>query len=228
MFKHDKKLLEMVRVERPNPNYAALLQEQIGGPHGELKAGLQYLAQSFRIQDPAIRDIFLDIAAEELSHLEMVCTAVNLLNGHEPQAMNATIGTVQAHVATGLNPFYSNASGQVWTAAYIEATGDLPADLLSNIAAEQRAKVVYEYLHRQIADRYVRQMIDFLLNREEAHNTLFRECFQKVQGTSSTKDWGVDKDARLFFNLSTPGRYVGSSLQNPQPPSFNEPQVPPQ
>lgn len=228
MFKHDKKLLEMVRVERPNPNYAALLQEQIGGPHGELKAGLQYLAQSFRIQDPAIRDIFLDIAAEELSHLEMVCTAVNLLNGHEPQAMNATIGTVQAHVATGLNPFYSNASGQVWTAAYIEATGDLPADLLSNIAAEQRAKVVYEYLHRQIVDRYVRQMIDFLLNREEAHNTLFRECFQKVQGTGSTKDWGVDKDAHLFFNLSTPGRYVGSSLQNPQPPSFNEPQVPPQ
>ncbi|CEP66197.1 Manganese catalase, partial [Moorella glycerini] len=167
MFKHDKNLLEMVRVERPNPNYAALLQEQIGGPHGELKAGLQYLAQSFRIQDPAIKDIFLDIAAEELSHLEMVCTAVNLLNGHEPQAMNATIGNVQAHVTTGLNPFYSNASGQVWTASYIEATGDLPADLLSNIAAEQRAKVVYEYLHRQIADRYVRQMIDFLLNREE-------------------------------------------------------------
>ncbi|MGI9951868.1 manganese catalase family protein [Moorellaceae bacterium AZ2] len=228
MFRHDKKLLEMVRVERPNPNYAALLQEQIGGPHGELKAGLQYLAQSFRIQDPAIKDIFLDIAAEELSHLEMVCTAVNLLNGHEPQAMNATIGSVQAHVTTGLNPFYSNASGQVWTASYIEATGDLPADLLSNIAAEQRAKVVYEYLHRQIADRYVRQMIDFLLNREEAHNTMFRECFQKVQGTGSTRDWGVDKDARLFFNLSTPGKYVGSSLQNPQPPSFTDPQIPPQ
>lgn len=228
MFKHDKNLLEMVRVERPNPNYAALLQEQIGGPHGELKAGLQYLAQSFRIQDPAIKDIFLDIAAEELSHLEMVCTAVNLLNGHEPQAMNATIGNVQAHVTTGLNPFYSNASGQVWTASYIEATGDLPADLLSNIAAEQRAKVVYEYLHRQIADRYVRQMIDFLLNREEAHNTMFRECFQKVQGTGSTQDWGVDKDARLFFNLSTPGKNVGSSLHNPQPPSFAQPQIPPQ
>lgn len=228
MFMHDKKLLEMVRVERPNPNYAALLQEQIGGPHGELKAGLQYLAQSFRIQDPGIKDIFLDIAAEELSHLEMVCTAVNLLNGHEPQAMNATIGNVQAHVTTGLNPFYSNASGQVWTASYIEATGDLPADLLSNIAAEQRAKVVYEYLHRQIADRYVRQMIDFLLNREEAHNTIFRECFQKVQGTGSTQDWGVDKDARLIFNLSTPGNYIGSSLHNPQPPSFAESQIPPQ
>ncbi|WP_258360342.1 manganese catalase family protein [Moorella sulfitireducens] len=226
MFKHDKKLLEIVRVERPNPNYAALLQEQIGGPHGELKAGLQYLAQSFRINDPAIKDIFLDIAAEEFSHLEMVSTAVNLLNGHEPQAMNATIGNVQAHVMTGLNPFYSNASGQVWTASYIEATGDLPADLLSNIAAEQRAKVVYEYLHRQIADRHVRQMIDFLLNREEAHNTMFRECFQKVQGTGSTRDWGVDRDARLVFNLSKPGDFVGSSLYNPQPPSFDQPQIP--
>ncbi|MGI9951577.1 manganese catalase family protein [Moorellaceae bacterium AZ2] len=116
----------------------------------------------------------------------------------------------------------SSASGQVWTASYIEATGDLPADLLSNIAAEQRAKVVYEYLHRQIADRYVRQMIDFLRNREEALNTMFRECFQKVQGTGSTQDWGVDKDARLFFNLFTVMvLYISFSSQaRPSLPAF--------
>ena len=52
MFKHDKQLLKDVRVDRPNPNYANLLQEQIGGPHGELKAALQYLSQSLRIKDP--------------------------------------------------------------------------------------------------------------------------------------------------------------------------------
>jgi len=228
LFKHDKHLLQTVRVESPNPNYAAMLQEQLGGPSGELKAALQYIAQSFRIKDPAIRDVFLDIASEELSHMEMVATAINLLNGDEPQAVNATVGNIEAHVLTGLAPFYTNASGQVWTAAYINTTGDLAADLLSNIAAEERAKVVYEYLHRQIADKYVRDTIDFLLNREEAHNTLFREIFQKIQGSGSTRDWGVDKDARKFFNLSQPGNYVGQQLHQPQPPSFNEPQQPAQ
>lgn len=223
MFKHDKQLLEIVNVERPNPNYATMLQEQLGGPHGELKAAMQYISQSFRIKDQEIKDIFMDIAAEELSHMEMVATAVNLLNGHDPQAMDATVGNIEAHVVSGLNPMLTNASGQLWTAAYVDVTGDLPADLLSNIAAEQRAKVVYERLYRQINDKHVRQMIDFLLNREEAHNTLFRQCFQKIQDTGSNRNWGVDQDARLYFDLSTPGNYVGSQLHNPNPPSFNNP-----
>lgn len=223
MFKHEKQLLRECRVERPNPNYAALLQEQLGGPQGELKAALQYFCQSTRIKDPVIKDIFLDIAAEELSHMEMVATTINLLNGHSPQAMNASIGNVEAHVLTGLNPMLTNASGQLFTAGYVNATGDLAADLLSNIAAEQRAKVVYEYLHRQIHDKHVRETIDFLLNREEAHNTLFRECFKRIEGTGSTRDWGVDEDSRLYFNLSTPGDYMGNRINHPQPPAFQTP-----
>ncbi|WP_104373646.1 manganese catalase family protein [Desulfocucumis palustris] len=221
MFKHDKNLLEMVRVERPNPTYAAMLTEQLGGPHGELKAAMQYISQSFRIKDPMIKDLFMDIASEELGHMEMVATAVNLLNGHEVDAQSVQSGHIESHVVTGLNPYLSSASGAPWTAAYVDVTGDLPADLLSNIAAEQRAKVVYEYLHRQINDRHVRRMIDFLLNREEAHNTLFREAFTKVQNTGSNMDWGVDKDARLYFNLSKPGKYF--DLSSPQAPSFQNP-----
>ena len=104
MFKHDKQLLQVVNVEGPNPNYAAMLQEQLGGPQGELKAAMQYISQSFRIKDPAIKDIFLDIAAEELSHMEMVATAINMLNGHDPNAPMATVGNIEAHVLTGLNP----------------------------------------------------------------------------------------------------------------------------
>lgn len=228
MFKHEKQLLKDVRVEKPNPAYAAMLQEQLGGPQGELKAGLQYFAQSFRIKDPVIKDIFMDIATEEFSHAEIVSQTINLLNGHYLEANNAVIGTVEAHVLTGLAPFYSNASGYPFTASYINVTGDLPADILSNIAAEQRAKAVYEYLHRQINDQYVRETIDFLLNREEAHNTMFRDVFQRIEGTGSLQDWGVDENARKFFNLSTPGNYVGSQLHDPQPPSFREPQYPPQ
>ncbi|MDF2989139.1 MAG: Mn-containing catalase [Eubacterium sp.] len=98
MFKHDKALLKDVRVDAPNPNYAAMTQEQLGGPHGELKAALQYFSQSARIMDPEIKDLFLDIASEELSHMEMVATTVNLLNGHVIDAQNATIGSIQPHV----------------------------------------------------------------------------------------------------------------------------------
>lgn len=222
MFKHDKALLRDVRVDRPNPNYAAMLQEQLGGPQGELKAAMQYLSQSYRIKDKVIKDLFLDIAAEELSHMEMVATTINLLNGHDPDAQNATVGNIEAHVLTGLAPMLSNASGYLWTAAYVNETGDLAADLLSNIAAEQRAKVVYEYLYRQINDKGVRDTIDFLLNREEAHNTMFRETFNKIQDTGSLRDWGVTKDSKLYFDLSTPGgKYFDAS--NPNPPSFQTP-----
>ncbi|KAF1085718.1 putative manganese catalase [Sporotomaculum syntrophicum] len=220
MFKHDKNLLEMVRVERPNPQYATMLQEQLGGSNGELKAAMQYISQSFRIKDPEIKDLFLDIASEELSHMEMVASSVNLLNGHDIDAGGSQpSGNIEANVLTGLAPYLTNGSGVPFSAAYVNVTGDLPADILSNIAAEQRAKVVYEYLHRQINDKYVRQMIDFLLNREEAHNTMFRQAFQKIQATGSNRDWGVDEDARLYFNLSSPG-VNHFSVSNPQAPSF--------
>ena len=104
MFRHEKQMLYPVRVDKPNPNYGALMQEQLGGPHGELKAALQYLSQSYRVNDPEIKDLFLDVAAEELSHMEMVGTLVNLLNGHDPNVAAQTVGSVQAHVSTGLTP----------------------------------------------------------------------------------------------------------------------------
>ena len=205
MFKHEKRYLQPVHVDRPNPNYAALLQEQLGGPQGELKSALQYLSQSMRIKDQEIKDLFLDIAAEELCHLEMVAATVNMLNGHHIDAAHATVGNVEAHVLTGLTPMLANASGYLWTAAYVNETGDLAADLLSNIAAEQRAKVVYQYLYRQIDDKGVRETIDFLLNREEAHNTMFREAFNRIQDSGSQQEWGVTSDSRVYFDLSSPG-----------------------
>jgi Mn-containing catalase len=221
MFKHEKSLLRDVKVEKPNAQYAILMQEQLGGPQGELKAAMQYLSQSFRINDVAIKDLFLDIAAEELSHMEMVAQTINLLNGHEVNVNQVIAGGIEAHTLTGLTPILSNSSGYLWTAAYVNETGDLCADLLSNIAAEQRAKVVYEYLHRQINDKYVRETIDFLLNREEAHNALFREALNRVSDTGSNKQFGVTEDSKLYFDLSTPGRY----FDNPSPtkPRFENP-----
>lgn len=222
MFKHDKQLLHEVKVDGPNPAYAAMMQEQLGGPHGELKAAMQYISQSFRVQDQEIKDLFLDVATEELGHMEMVATTVNLLNGNKMDATAAHVGSIEAQVQTGLLPALANASGYLWTAAYINETGDLPADILSDIAAEQRAKVVYEYLHRQINDKGVRDTIDFLLNREEAHNTFFREAFNRLQDTGSLKDWAATNDSKLYFDLSKPGgQYFAAN--NAQPPHFTAP-----
>ena len=220
MFKHEKLLLEPVEVEKANPQYAALLQEQLGGGNGELKAAMQYMSQSFRIKDPAIKDLFMDIAAEELSHMEMVAATINLLNGHDVDYSSVGAGEIETHVLLGLNPGLINASGYSWTADYVTVTGDLCADLLSNIASEQRAKVVYEYLYRQIDDKKVKKTIDFLLNREEAHNALFREAFNKVQDTGSNHDFGVTKDSKLYFDLSGPSPSNAFHNPNTNPPSF--------
>ncbi len=220
MFKHEKQLFHPVEVEGPNPQYAALLQEQLGGANGELKAAMQYMSQSFRIKDQKIKDLFLDIAAEELGHMEMVAQTINLLNGHDVDYNNVSVGEIETHVLTGLNPGLINASGYSWTGDYVTVTGDLCADLLSNIASEQRAKVVYEYLYRQIKDKKVRETIDFLLNREEAHNQMFRDAFNEVQDSGSNKDFGTTKAARMYFSMSNPGpnAFAGNDVN---PPSFN-------
>ena len=223
MFKHEKMLFHPVRVEKPNPQYAALLQEQMGGGNGELKAAMQYMSQSFRVKDQAIKDLFMDIAAEELGHLEMVASTINMLNGDELDASGVKSGEIETHVLLGLNPGLINASGYSWTGDYVTVTGDLCADLLSNIASEQRAKVVYQYLYRQIDDKYVKETIDFLLNREEAHNALFREAFNRVQDIGSNRDFGVTEDSRIYFDLSSPSPKNQFGDTQAQPPSFENP-----
>ena len=113
MFEHKKQLLHEVKVERPNPQYAVLMQEQLGGGNGELKAAMQYISQSFRIKDPEIKDLFLDIGAEELSHMEMVAQTINLLNGNNTITFNmlnsvcafaiclaASVGSIAVTIAT--------------------------------------------------------------------------------------------------------------------------------
>lgn len=223
MFLHDKKLLHEVSVERPNPQYAALLQEQLGGANGELKAAMQYLSQSFRVKEPKIKDLFLDIAAEELSHMEMVGQTIHLLNGHELGYDQVKVGEIETMTMTGLTPGLFNASGYSWTADYVSVTGDLPADLLSNIASEQRAKVMYEYLHRQIEDKKVRETITFLLEREEAHNALFREAFESVREDGSNLDYGTSEAASLYYDLSKPDSEKNPAQIKPNPPSFQNP-----
>ena len=215
MFKQEKKRMHKVRVEKPNPQYAVLMQEQLGGCNGELKAAMQYLSQSFRAKDPVFKDLLLDIGTEELSHLEIVAECINLLNGGDVDYKKIDSGELETMVTFGLNPALINSSGNPWTADYVTVTGDLAADLLADIASEQRAKVVYEYLYRQIDDKYVKETIMFLLEREEAHNALFCEALNKITHDGSNKNFGISEDSRLYFDLSKPGRYFDDPKPEP-------------
>ena len=193
MFKHNKKLLRDVKVEKPNPQYAVLMQEQLGGCNGEVKAAMQYMSQSFRAQDPGIKDLLLDIGAEELSHMEMVAQTINLLNGHEVDYTQVKAGELETMVTFGLNPALVNSSGNPWTADYVTVTGDLAADLLADIASEQRAKVVYEYLYRQIDDKYVNADLSDLPLPFKAYTTIENRTAIATQAYSWCQEF-----ARLY------------------------------
>jgi Mn-containing catalase len=161
MFVHNKRLQYTVRVAAPNPGLANLLLEQFGGPQGELAAACRYFTQAVSEDDPGRRDMLFDIATEELSHLEIIGSIVAMLNkggkgqlaeGVEQEAelyRSLTGGGNDSHTTAllyGGGPALTNSAGVPWTAAYIDTIGEPTADLRSNIAAEARAKIVYERL----------------------------------------------------------------------------------
>ena len=222
MFKHEKQLFHPVAVERPNPQYAALLQEQLGGGNGELKAAMQYMSQSFRIKNPKIKDLFMDIAAKERSHMEMAAQAINLLNGHGVKADKVQVGEIETHVLLGLNPGLINASGYSWTADYVTVTGDLCADLLSNIASEQRAKVVCEYLYRQIEDKKCgRPSISCSTGRKptiRCSGTLLTRCRTAVPTGTSARP----RRQRCISRCPTPAPMHSREMKYPRPSLQNK------
>ena len=83
--------------------------------------------------------------------------------------------------------------------------------------------MVYQYLYRQIDDKKVKETIDFLLNREEAHNAMFREAFNKVQDTGSNRDFGVTSDSKMYFDLSTPSPAGAFGNTEADRPAFTPP-----
>ena len=143
MFTHHKKPLFPVKVGEVNPKFAQKLLEQFGGRSGEFTAMTEYFVQSFACEKPAIRDMLLDIAVEEIGHLEMVGLMIEqLLRGTEREkAYEDTLFSMM-----GKGPQFCDSMGNAWTANWIRAAGDIVADLRHNISAEAGAKVAYERL----------------------------------------------------------------------------------
>ena len=181
MFKHEKQLFHPVAVERPNPQYAALLQEQLGGGNGELKAAMQYMSQSFRIKDQKIKDLFLDIAAEELGHMEMIGAIMHQLtrNLKDSQIQDSAFAPYFVDHTAGVYP--TAASGFPWSAASMQVKGDPIADLAEDLAAEQKARVTYDNILRLSDDPDVNDVIKFLREREIVHFQRFGEAMQLLR-----------------------------------------------
>src|SRR3569833_1843350 len=96
MYYFDKRLQYPVRVEKPDPIFARQLQQAIGGVEGEIRVCLQYFFQAWGARGPAkYRDILLNTATEEISHIEMLATAVALNLEEAPATMQET--TMQAN-----------------------------------------------------------------------------------------------------------------------------------
>lgn len=238
MFYHVKDLQFNARVSKPDPAFASLLLEQFGGANGELAAALRYFGQAFGARNPFPDkyDLLMDIATEEFSHLEIVGATIqmllqgvngdlknaadeseimNLLNGKQAKEefIHQAIVAPQFLVSSGGGPAYTNSQGVPWTAAYIngDCNGDLTVDLRSNIAAESRAKVTYEYLLQFTTDPYVKETLNFLMTREVAHFQMFEAALDSIQPNFPPGVLQSDpRYSNLYFNMSN-----GSSVRGP-------------
>jgi Mn-containing catalase len=173
MYHHIKKLMYTVRVDEPDPRFGNMLLEQFGGANGELAAAMQYSVQGINCEDAARKDLLMDIGTEELSHLEIVgCLARMHLKPLKSVREEAEADPLIA-IAGGGGVNLFNSMGNAWTADYLKITGELDVDLRSNIAAEARAKIVYERLINFCRDAGTKDALQFLMTREITHMRAF-------------------------------------------------------
>jgi len=205
MYHHVKKLMYTVRVDEPNPRFGNMLLEQFGGANGELAAAMQYSIQGLNCEDPDRKDLLMDIGTEELSHLEIVgCLARMHLKPMKFDREKAEADPLIAITGGGgVNLF--NSQGNPWTADYLKITGELDVDLRSNIAAEARAKIVYERLINFCDDAGSKDALQFLMTREITHMKAFSAALESMKkpafsiGKLAPTPGLVDQ----FFNDST-------------------------
>jgi Mn-containing catalase len=181
MYHHVKKLMFTVRVDEPDPRFGNMLLEQFGGANGELAAAMQYSIQGLNCDDPDRKDLLMDIGTEELSHLEVVgCLARLHL---KPMKFDREAAEADPLIAIagggGVNLF--NSQGNAWTADYLKITGELDVDLRSNIAAEARAKIVYERLINFCDDAGTKDALQFLMTREITHMKAFSAALESMK-----------------------------------------------
>jgi Mn-containing catalase len=169
-----------VRVDEPDPAFGNMLLEQFGGANGELAAAMQYSIQGLNCEDPGRKDMLMDIGTEELSHLEIVGTLARLHLKPLKSLRDAAETDPLIAIAGGGGVNLFNSMGTAWTADYLKITGELDVDLRSNIAAEARAKIVYERLINFCRDVGTKDALQFLMTREITHMRAFTIALESM------------------------------------------------
>src|SRR3954465_7039515 len=158
-----------------------MLLEQFGGANGELAAAMQYTIQGWNcVDDLARRDLLLDIGTEELSHLEIVGALIRMHLKPMKEKREAAEADPLVCIAGGGGVSLNNSMGNAWTGDYLKITGELDVDLRSNIAAEARAKIVYERLINHTDDAGTKDALQFLMTREITHMKAFTAALESM------------------------------------------------
>ena len=188
MFVYDKKLQYPVKIDNPNPRLAAIIISQYGGPDGELGASLRYLSQRYSMPLDELKGLLTDIGTEELGHLEMIGAIVHQLtrNLKENQIKDAGFAPYFVDHTVGVYP--TAASGFPWSASSMAVKGDPMADLVEDLAAEQKARVTYDNILRLSDDPDVNDVIQFLREREIVHFQRFGEAVQLLREKLNQKN----------------------------------------
>ena len=176
MWSYQKRLQYPVNIKNTNPRLAQYIISQYGGPDGELGASLRYLSQRYSMPNDMTKGLLTDIGTEELAHLEIVGSIVRQLvkNATTDEIENSPFGQYFINHGRGVYP--ADASGVPFNAASIAVSGDPITDLTEDLAAEQKARAVYDNILRVSDDPDVNDVIKFLRQREIIHFQRFGEA----------------------------------------------------
>lgn len=194
MFYYDGKLQYKVKVDRPNPQFAKLLQQAIGGIEGEMRVCLQYLFQAWNSRGPQkYRDMLLDTGTEEIAHIEMLATAVCLsLEGSsaaikdEMAASNPMVEAVMGgrdprHILSGgLGALAADANGVPFNGSWIVSSGNIAADMHANVMAESTGRVLATRLYEMTDDAGMKDMLAFLIARDTMHQNQWMAVLEEL------------------------------------------------
>lgn len=227
-------MMYTVKVDQPNARFGKMLLEQFGGPNGELGAALRYFGQGWAESDVKRRDLLLNIATEELSHLEMVGQMLVMLLKGSPGAMvdqveggylgdlldkkhdyytEMSLNSSQT-VLGGPGPRFTDSMGNSFTTDWVDTIGNPTADLRSDIAAEARAKITYERLIKECDDAGARETLTFLMQREVAHQMMFESALAAIPENFPPGNIVKQEFAHEFFHTSSADISTGNGTSS--------------
>lgn len=186
MWKYENFLEFPVKISKPDLNFAKLLIAQIGGYAGEVGAAMRYFFQANTMPTIEGKLLLKEIATEELAHIEILSEMMRQLTNDKniKNILNSEYSAVYAEHKFGLYPV--DASGNPFTATYFASSGDIEADLAEDMAAEEKARAVYEHLMDLTDNPEILAPLSFLRQREVIHYQRFAELLKKYQGTEKS------------------------------------------